>query len=87
VRRNSLAAADDLAVFSAAAGAGDIVIVTTDADFVELLDRRGPPPQVLWLTFGDTSTAAARTILGAQLPAALALLREGEALVENSAPA
>ena len=31
------------------------IIVTKDIDFLRLLERHGPPPQILWLTCGNTS--------------------------------
>ncbi len=48
--------------------------MTKDADFVGLLERLGPPPQVLWVTCGNTSNARLRQILHTALPAALTLL-------------
>lgn len=58
------------------------VVVTKDQDFVEMLDRLGPPPQVIWLTCGNTSNAVLREILRVALPNALELIRSGEPLVE-----
>ena len=49
-----------------------------------LVDRLGVPPQIIWLTCGNTSSARLREILGSVLPAALELLRSGEHLVEIS---
>jgi predicted nuclease of predicted toxin-antitoxin system len=60
------------------------VVMTKDHDFVELLDRLGPPPQVLWVTCGNTSNRVMRRILSKAMPDALALLRQGEPLVEIS---
>ena len=31
------------------------IVITKDDDFVELLNRRGSPPKILWLTCGNTS--------------------------------
>ncbi len=59
-------------------------MLTKHADFVELVERLGPPPQVIWLTCGNTSNAALRLILKDALPKALDLLGQGEALVEIS---
>ena len=56
--------------------------MTKDSDFVLLQDRLGTPPQVLWLTCGNTSNARLRQLLHNLLPTALALLRAGEDLVE-----
>lgn len=57
-------------------------MVTKDADFVRLLEVRGAPPAVLWLTFGNTSAANLKTIFEARLEPALRLLADGEPLVE-----
>jgi len=73
--------ADDLSIFQAAHDAG-AVVMTKDTDFVDLIGRFGPPPQVLWLTCGNTSNARLRAILTVALPTALPLLEEGENLVE-----
>ncbi len=58
------------------------IVMTKDSDFVQLLDRLGPPPQVLWLTCGNTSNAALQRMLTSTLVQALALLQNGEELVE-----
>ncbi len=76
-----LLGASDLAIFDAARAAG-AVMVTKDADFVILLERRGPPPQVVWITTGNVSNAALRTLIASAWPPAVELLRSGEALVE-----
>jgi predicted nuclease of predicted toxin-antitoxin system len=58
------------------------IVMTKDSDFVYLLDRYGPPPQIIWLTLGNTSNANLKLILAKTLPKALALLQAGEKLVE-----
>jgi len=63
----------------------DAVIVTKDADFPRLLERYGPPPRVIGLTFGNTSRSRLQDILTSKLGIALNLLDEGERLVEISA--
>jgi predicted nuclease of predicted toxin-antitoxin system len=73
--------AEDSEIFDAAKAQG-IIFLTKDSDFVDLVNRFGSPPQVIWLTCGNTSNARLRDILRATLPEALALLRAGEALVE-----
>ena len=84
VRDLGLRDAEDRAIFAAARGRGaGTVVVTKDRDFIDLLARHGPPPQVVWLTCGNTSTAALRELLAATAwPAAARLLAAGEALVE-----
>lgn len=71
----------DPPIFQAARAAG-AVVMTKDADFPEMVGRLGPPPQLLWLRCGNTSNAALRTLLTADLPAALARLAAGEPVVE-----
>ena len=56
--------------------------MTKDRDFVQMLTRAGPPPQVIWITCGNTSNARMREILKHTFTNALALLREGEPFVE-----
>ena len=53
-----------------------------DRDFVSLLDRMGPPPQILWLTIGNTSNAHLKKVLSTSFGPAHDLLEEGEDLVE-----
>ena len=81
VSRLGLRDATDDEIFEAAREA-DAAVVTKDADFGRLLAERGPPPRVVWLTFGNTSNARARAVLRTTLPDALSLLASGEALVE-----
>ena len=61
------------------------IVMTKDSDFVSLLERFGPPPQVLWVTCGNTSNLRLKEILTSTLPKALELLNSGEKLVEISA--
>jgi predicted nuclease of predicted toxin-antitoxin system len=75
--------AEDFEIFEAAKAQGAIVM-TKDRDFVDLVDRYGVPPQIIWLTCGNTSNTRLREILSATLPDALELLRSGEMLVEIS---
>lgn len=81
VRDLGLCEAADRAIFLAARSAS-VVVMTKDSDFVRLLEELGPPPQVIWLTCGNTSNARLRQILSGALPQALSLLESGEPLVE-----
>ena len=81
IRDLGLARAADPAIFEAAALAGAILI-SKDQDFGELVDRRGPPPAVILLTCGNTSTLALKVLLAGRLKAAFALIDQGDALVE-----
>lgn len=81
VRELGLRDAQDASIFQAARAAG-AVVMTKDRDLVEMLQRLGPPPKVLWVTCGNTSNARLREILSHALRAALARLEGGESLVE-----
>lgn len=75
--------AEDAVVFTAARQAG-AVLVTKDSDFIDLLTQHGAPPQVIWLTCGNTGNAALRVILAEGWPRIARLLAAGEPLVEIS---
>ncbi|PZM77730.1 MAG: hypothetical protein DKT66_25975 [Candidatus Melainabacteria bacterium] len=83
LRDLGLRGAADTAIFNAARKAG-AVIMTKDIDFVELYHQKGSPPQILWLTCGNTSNQYLRGILQQVFPMALELLNAGEGLVEIS---
>ncbi|TRU59266.1 MAG: hypothetical protein EWV90_17415 [Microcystis aeruginosa Ma_QC_Ch_20071001_M135] len=75
--------AEDTEIFEAAK-AQKAVVMTKDSDFVDLVERLGSPPQIIWLTCGNTSNAKLREILSETLPRALELFAAGETLVEIS---
>ena len=73
--------ASDLEIFMSAREVG-AVILSKDADFARLVASRGTPPQILWITAGNTSNERMRTILARNLNRALVLLSTGESLVQ-----
>ncbi len=73
--------ATDSTIFEAARDAG-AVVMTKDGDFVRLLHDRGPPPQILWIRLGNTSNARMGSALDTSFERAMALLQNGEDLVE-----
>ena len=75
--------AEDTEIFEVAK-AQEVILITKDSDFVELINRLGSPPQIIWLTCGNTSNARLREILDATFLEALELIRAGEMLVEIS---
>jgi predicted nuclease of predicted toxin-antitoxin system len=75
--------AEDPEIFEAAK-AQKAVVLTKDSDFVDLVERLGSPPQIIWLTCGNTSNAKLREILSETLPRTLELFATGETLVEIS---
>ena len=83
VRDLELREAKDQAIFHTPREAG-AVIMSKDSDFVLLLERLGPPPQILWVTCGTTSNARLWDILLKSFPEARARLEQGEPLVEIS---
>ncbi|MEG3842777.1 DUF5615 family PIN-like protein [Microcoleus sp. herbarium14] len=83
LREIGLRDAEDTEIFEASRVQG-VIVMTKDSDFVDLVDRLGAPPQIIWLTCGNTSNARLREILSATLPKALDILKAGEALVEIS---
>ena len=84
IRDLGLRDAEDKEIFEAARKE-KAVVMTKDSDFVFLLDRMGPPPQVIWITCGNTSNARLKEVLTNTLPKALDLLNLGERLVEINA--
>ena len=73
--------AKDTTIFSAAREA-QAVLVSKDIDFVDLVQRCGAPPRLLWVTCGNVSNARLREVFSATFPRALALLAEGREIVE-----
>lgn len=75
--------AEDPEIFEAAKNQG-VIFMTKDSDFVDLVERLEAPPQIIWLTCGNTSNARLREIINSILPNTLELLSSGEKLVEIS---
>lgn len=59
VRELDLRDAEDSQIFRGARDARAVVI-TKDKDFVQMVERLGAPPQVLWLTCGTHPTGGCR---------------------------
>jgi predicted nuclease of predicted toxin-antitoxin system len=81
VRDLGLRDATDAEIFRAARSQS-AVVMSKDRDFRDLVLQHGPPPQVLWLTCGNTSNAALTGLLAQALPEALRHLEAGAPLVE-----
>jgi predicted nuclease of predicted toxin-antitoxin system len=75
--------AEDPEIFEAAKEQG-VIFMTKDSDFVDLVERLEAPPQIIWLTCGNTSNVRLCEILSSTLLDALELLKSGEKLVEIS---
>jgi predicted nuclease of predicted toxin-antitoxin system len=59
------------------------VIITKDDDFLELQNRLGSPPKIIWLTCGNTSKKRLKEIFADSLNNAIELLQHSD-LVEIS---
>jgi predicted nuclease of predicted toxin-antitoxin system len=84
LREIGLRDAKDTELFEAARRFGKIVIVTKDDDFVELVERRGAPPQIVWLTTGNSTKLELQAILQKSFARAVEKLESGAPIVEIS---
>jgi predicted nuclease of predicted toxin-antitoxin system len=83
LRELGLRDAKDIEIFEAAKQP-DLVIMTKDSDFVDLVCRLGTPPQILWLTCGNVTNRNLRQLLTFTFPEAINQLQQGEMVVEIS---
>jgi predicted nuclease of predicted toxin-antitoxin system len=72
--------ASDLTIFEEAKKSGTILI-SKDLDFVELIGRFGAPPKLIWITCGNVSNDALKTLLKIHLDEAIRVL-ESDDIVE-----
>lgn len=82
IREVGLREADDDILFAAARRFGKIVILTKDHDFVELVERLGAPPQIIWLRCPNMRTINLCSLLSATFEGAWQSICDGEPLVE-----
>jgi predicted nuclease of predicted toxin-antitoxin system len=73
--------AKDIEIFEAAKQP-NLVILTKDSDFVDLVCRLGSPPQIIWLTCGNVTNRNLRQLLISTFPTAISQLQQGEMVVE-----
>lgn len=59
----------------------NVIVLTKDSDFVELLYKFSAPPKIIWLTCGNTSNATLCSILKNSLNDAITVLTSSD-LVE-----
>ena len=83
VRALGLRDAADLEIFEEAKKA-DVVVMSKDYDFIQLIEQMGTPPKLIWVTCGNTSNARMREILSTTLLKVKDLLESGENIVEIS---
>lgn len=58
------------------------VVITKDSDFVQIQERRGPPPRVVWVTCGNRSNPLLKDLIVRSWPRVKDLLAAGEVLIE-----
>jgi predicted nuclease of predicted toxin-antitoxin system len=83
LRELGLRDAKDIEIFEAARQP-NVVIMSKDSDFVDLVCRLGAPPQILWLTCGNVTNRNLKQLLKATLLTAIDQLQQGELVVEIS---
>ena len=81
VRELGLRNASDTEIFLAAR-AVDAVLISKDIDFVELVQRLGAPPRLIWLTCGNVSNARLETVFELSFERAIGVLESGSEIVE-----
>ena len=81
LRTLGLRDAADAAIFQAAQQQG-IVIVSKDSDFVEMISRYGPPPQLIWVTCGNVTNRQLQIVFDKTFSASVHLLAAGQVMVE-----
>ncbi len=73
--------AADRDIFEAARQAGAL-LMSKDADFVDLVQRLGVPPQLIWVTCGNVTNARLQVLLRSHWTGIAAIIAAGEPIVE-----
>ena len=81
VRDVGLRDAADFDIFKQAKIA-NVIVMTKDKDFVDLLYVHHAPPKIIWLTCGNTSKQKLKEFMTLHLRQALRILGAGNDLVE-----
>lgn len=86
LREIGLREAGDMDIFLAARqnSGAEVVLISKDADFVELIMRFGAPPKLLWVTCGNLTNARLKQVFARTFVQAIALMQRGETIVEIS---
>lgn len=81
LRALGLRDATDAEIFQAAQQQG-VVLISKDSDFVELISRYGPPPQLIWVTCGNVTNRQLQMVFTKTFATSLELLEAGQVVVE-----
>ncbi len=73
--------AADIEIFQAAQRE-QVVMISKDSDFVELVSRHGSPPQLLWVTCGNVTNRRLQEVFAKTFHDALTALTSGQEIVE-----
>jgi predicted nuclease of predicted toxin-antitoxin system len=60
----------------------EVVVVSKDSDFVDLVSRHGIPPQLLWVTCGNVTNQKLQQVFGKTFADAMTALSAGQPIVE-----
>ena len=60
----------------------NVIIISKDGDFVDLITRLGSPPRLIWVTCGNVTNQKLREHFLTSFPKALQMLEDGEIIVE-----
>ncbi len=82
MRYHGLHSAEDAEIFDRARASDDVVLISKDSDFIELITQRGTPPRMLWVTCGNLTNRRLREVFERLFTDAVALLQAGESIVE-----
>ena len=73
----------DEVIFLNAKSKGNVILLSKDYDFVDILNRLQPPPKLIWLTMGNCPNSMMKIILKKTLmPAIHELLNNQTIIVE-----
>jgi predicted nuclease of predicted toxin-antitoxin system len=73
--------AKDSEIFEAARVA-DVILISKDSDFLDMIGQFGCPPKLILLRCGNTTNQRLREIFGVHLQDAINRLVDGESVVE-----
>lgn len=86
IRDVGLCDSQDRAIFDLAR-LQNVVLISKDSDFVDLISRLGSPPQLIWVTCGNVTNRKLRIAFSGAFPKVVRLLESGEGIVEIGDPA
>ena len=80
IKNEGLRDARDIEIFETFRKTG-FVILTKDEDFLDLVSRLGVPPQIMWVTVGNSTNRHLKSVFLSQFQEALRSIESGEPIV------